>query len=110
MLGQTFSRQMVVLNYRLHKTYIAGNLCENRDKPAMKCEGKCYLCKRLTKEDKKDQENPERRAENKFESIPSLWGFVLMAPAVHLTVVQYPRLAEDIYNSFTLRFFHPPQC
>jgi hypothetical protein len=39
----------IVAWYEYHKAYIAKNLCENRDKPAMKCCGKCYLQKKLAK-------------------------------------------------------------
>ncbi|HEX9513564.1 MAG TPA: hypothetical protein VF939_23900 [Puia sp.] len=109
-LGQTFSKNLIFLNYQLNKDYIAANLCENRDKPQMKCEGRCYLCKRLKNEEKKDQENPERRAENKFESIPFQLGFALTHPASRIIIVNYPRFQEAIYNSFMLSFFHPPQC
>ncbi len=34
---------------------IAKTLCENRDKPKMQCNGKCYLAKQLKKEEKKDK-------------------------------------------------------
>jgi len=30
--------------------YIATKLCENKDKPALKCNGKCHLMKELAKE------------------------------------------------------------
>lgn len=34
---------------------ISKTLCENRDKPKMHCNGKCYLVKQLKKEEKKDK-------------------------------------------------------
>ncbi len=37
------------LEYRLNKTYIAENLCINKDKPEMHCHGKCYLKKQIKK-------------------------------------------------------------
>lgn len=33
--------------YEWNKDYVAKNLCENRNKPAMKCCGKCYLKKQI---------------------------------------------------------------
>jgi len=41
----------IVIWYQANKAYIAQNLCENRDKPEMKCCGKCYLKKQLRKAD-----------------------------------------------------------
>jgi hypothetical protein len=109
-LGQTFSQCLIFLDYQLNKNYIAANLCENKDKPGMKCEGKCYLCKRLKNEESKDKENPERRAENKFESISFQWGFALTHPVPKLITLRYLSFQESVYNSFALSFFHPPQC
>ena len=40
---------MPVLEYYANYEYIATTLCENRDKPALACNGKCYLQKELTK-------------------------------------------------------------
>ena len=35
------------VEYSLKKSYIIQKLCENRDRPVLKCDGKCYLSKRL---------------------------------------------------------------
>ena len=32
-----------VLDYVIHYDYIVEELCENRDKPVLACNGKCYL-------------------------------------------------------------------
>jgi hypothetical protein len=34
---------------------ISKTLCENRNKPKLHCNGKCYLAKQLKKEEKKDK-------------------------------------------------------
>lgn len=47
---------MPVLEYNLNKEYIASVLCENRDKPQLACNGKCYLDKKI-KESKKHSHN-----------------------------------------------------
>ena len=47
--------------YQLNQDYIARVLCENRDKPQLHCDGKCYLAKRLkAQQDKQDKETTER--------------------------------------------------
>ena len=35
------------VEYAFNKSYIAKYLCENRDEPRLKCDGKCYLAKQL---------------------------------------------------------------
>lgn len=39
----------VYLDFELRKEYIIQNLCENRFKPQLHCDGKCYLSKQLHK-------------------------------------------------------------
>ncbi|MDC9722424.1 MAG: hypothetical protein PSN34_06580 [Urechidicola sp.] len=43
-----------LIEYYSNKEYIASVLCENRDKPALACNGKCYLEKQLKKASKQD--------------------------------------------------------
>ncbi|MGV3767741.1 MAG: hypothetical protein ACO1NW_16515 [Chitinophagaceae bacterium] len=40
---------VVCLEFRINQEYIAANLCENKDKPAMHCHGKCHLAKQIEK-------------------------------------------------------------
>ena len=37
------------IDYAFNKDYIAENLCENKEKPKLKCEGKCHLKKEVEK-------------------------------------------------------------
>jgi hypothetical protein len=62
-----FSRYVVTAAFYINQSYIAQNLCENRDKPQLQCNGHCQLSKKLKDEQRKEQENPERKAENKSE-------------------------------------------
>ena len=43
-----------LIEYYSNKEYIASVLCENRDKPALACNGKCYLEKQLKKANNHD--------------------------------------------------------
>lgn len=39
-----------VLEYLINYDYIVSELCENRDKPVMTCNGKCYLSDQVEKQ------------------------------------------------------------
>jgi len=39
----------------MNQTQIAATLCENKAKPALECDGKCYLRKQIQKQEQKDQ-------------------------------------------------------
>ena len=51
LLTQTFSKWLIVAEFRLNQDYIAKNLCINRNKPKMHCNGKCQLMKKLAVEE-----------------------------------------------------------
>lgn len=61
LLLQLFSREVIVMSFQLNRDYIAKTLCENRSRPALHCNGKCYLAKRLkTRQAREDQQTTER--------------------------------------------------
>jgi hypothetical protein len=49
-LTQTFYNLGVIGYWYADHSYIVQYLCENRDKPEMKCDGKCYLRKKMAPE------------------------------------------------------------
>lgn len=48
---QVVAHHVIVGLFNLNREYIARSLCENRNKPSKKCNGKCYLKKQLRKVD-----------------------------------------------------------
>jgi hypothetical protein len=65
-----FSRLFIYASFDLNQNYIASTLCENRDKPEMHCNGKCYLMKKLKqaeeKEKKQEQDSQKKGAVDQF--------------------------------------------
>lgn len=47
---------LVVAGYELNYDYYSQELCENKDKPALHCEGKCMLSKQLAVQDDSQNE------------------------------------------------------
>ncbi len=106
--AHSFNRAVIMLDYRLNTAAYAKN-CENKAKPVMKCHGKCQLAKQVKAEEKKDQQNPERKLENKNEvtSSRSFFAsytvfFIASADCFnHYSIAALPATqAQDI--------FHPP--
>ncbi|MDB5086273.1 MAG: hypothetical protein JWR09_267 [Mucilaginibacter sp.] len=58
LLAVNFSRFFIFVGFELNKNYIAANLCDNRDKPWLHCNGKCYFAKKI----KQAQENERKEA------------------------------------------------
>ncbi|QNK64959.1 hypothetical protein H7F33_10935 [Pedobacter sp. PAMC26386] len=52
------SRFFIFAGFEFNKEYIASNLCINRNRPEMHCDGKCYLMKKI----KQAEENEKKEA------------------------------------------------
>jgi hypothetical protein len=109
LLGQTFSKALLVLDYQWNKDYISKNLCVNRNRPEMKCEGKCYLCKKINTDAKKDRDNPGRRVDPGSEMIHFEMVYELVHPLSIDIVPAYPSFGERVYARSGTSFFHPPR-
>ena len=46
---QALSKFIIYTDYILNKDFISANLCVNKAKPILKCNGKCHLAKQLKK-------------------------------------------------------------
>lgn len=50
-----------MMSFELNRDFIAKNLCQNRNRPQLNCNGKCYLAKKLkAQHDREDRETTER--------------------------------------------------
>lgn len=58
-----------VLEYVVNYEYIANELCVNKDKPELKCNGKCHLKKELAKvsEEEKPQSQDKKNQTSEIE-------------------------------------------
>ncbi|TCJ19627.1 hypothetical protein EPD60_00455 [Flaviaesturariibacter flavus] len=51
-LVQSFGKWIILAEFRANQAWIAAKLCENRNRPQLKCRGKCQLMKRMAEEQK----------------------------------------------------------
>ncbi|WP_295801074.1 hypothetical protein [Mucilaginibacter sp.] len=61
-LAVNYSRLFVYAGFKMNQSYIAAKLCENRNKPFLHCNGKCYLMKKIKQAEDK-QNNAESQAQ-----------------------------------------------
>ena len=110
LLTQTFSKWLMVAGYSMNKEYIAKNLCENRNKPALHCNGKCQLMKKMAAE--------ESQPLNSSGSILLKTPFSeVWLPHTAITISPLSTFTNSIYNNFYLlkkpspglsQIFRPP--
>lgn len=110
-LAQTFSRVFVVVDYYADTAKYAKD-CVNKARPEMHCNGKCQMMKRLQKQEKKDQENPERKTGNKSELILSSKSFfasVVLPQFELINRIKFYTKSDGIVIDRSFGIFHPPK-
>lgn len=64
-----YSYFFVYAGFELNKKYIATTLCENRDKPQLHCNGKCYFMKRINQANEKEKSAERQAQKNLFQEV-----------------------------------------
>jgi len=100
-----------VVDYIVNYEYISTHLCENIEKPVLKCNGKCHLKKELASEAKKNSPKSNEQKNNSitFEVLfcENITSYVFNTDMCFDKSVQY------LYNCIYFRLnstsiFHPP--
>jgi hypothetical protein len=99
---------VVCLNYEINKEYITLTYCENKDKPKLKCNGKCHLRKQLKAQEKQEnsgKSNTKTEREIQWQStVPGSFKNTLGEELSDLNY-HYVLLNPERYPD---PFFHPP--
>jgi hypothetical protein len=103
-----FGQGVMVVRYYYNKQYIAAELCQNRARPMLHCEGKCVLARKLQEADRQEKQQGIVKTE-KFEVagvkciadwLPAAVAIVL--PQLYFIDFQQPTLHRS------LPVFRPP--
>ncbi|MFN3667604.1 MAG: hypothetical protein ACK4S0_15685 [Sediminibacterium sp.] len=105
---QLFNRAAIVTSYYTNKAAYEKN-CENKAKPQLACHGKCQMMKQLKAEEKKDQQNPERRLDNKNEVVLSSKSFYpSLTKLTKLGSTYFDYYQPGKFSGIAQSVFHPP--
>ncbi len=69
-LLQTFSREVLVVDFTLNRAVITARFCENKARPQLHCDGKCYFAKQLKKQEERENKAPNSLKE-RLEMLPA---------------------------------------
>ena len=103
------------VDYAINKEYIAKNLCENRNKPKLNCNGKCHLMKQLKKADANAPtdgnatKGSSSQEENCFH-VTSLFVFnadVIASQSANFYICTFK---SKLPSNYLKDIFHPPQA
>ena len=65
--ASNFSRFFIYAGFELNRKYIAENLCVNKDKPWLHCNGKCYFMRKIKEAQEKEQSTEAQAQKNLFQ-------------------------------------------
>ncbi len=111
-LLQTFSREVLVVDFTLNRAIITARFCVNKARPQLHCDGKCYFAKKLKQQEERESKAPNALKE-KLEMLPT--AFVGLVPPAPVRWAATPMGYGPYYSAYVptsaLRgVFHPPQA
>jgi hypothetical protein len=107
---QTFKGGFVIFDYYSNTAAFAKN-CINKAKPKLHCNGKCQMMKKMAEEEKKDQQIPERKFENKIEVLSAKYFTTTVQPgASQMILLTYNNHLCAREVKMPRSFFHPPSA
>jgi hypothetical protein len=110
-------RLEIIRQWKANQAYITANFCENRAKPALKCDGKCYLRKQLAQSGTEESPaSPAPAQKNQVQKsyeyapflLPEVQEWVCASPADVLTGGPLPQVISGYHFTFITSFFQPP--
>lgn len=110
-LAQAFSKWLVVAEYKMNRDFIAQNLCINKARPKMHCNGKCQMMKKLAEEEKQNSSNNTNNSSKEKVQQLLFWDEMNKPtyPLLTFTTFSYNEAFPIRYpDSPTPPIFHPP--
>ena len=109
-LAVNLSGLFVFAGFEMNEDYIAKELCVNKNKPELQCNGKCYLMNKL-----KQAQDKEQKQEHQFQKVQLQMQEAIVA--LPFIFKQYPIAAINFSIPLNTgipvarvnAIFHPPQ-
>jgi len=105
MISSSFSRFFVYAGFELNHKYIAANLCVNKGRPWMHCNGHCYFMRKIkeAQENEKKQDRANQQSHYQ-EAFPAIISISLLAYKDETQKLIYPKLLtpEIIHRSYAI--------
>ncbi|MEZ2336205.1 hypothetical protein AB6735_11245 [Mucilaginibacter sp. RCC_168] len=103
-----FSRFFIYAGFELNRNYIATKLCENRNRPWLHCDGKCYFAKKIKQAEEKQASDERQSQKSLFQEVYVASSTVIKFHSSLLQVIVTPydcTLPVDRVGTI----FQPPQ-
>lgn len=107
--AQTFYYAGITCWFYINRGYIAKEFCVNRSRPELKCDGKCFLARKLKEAENRQHEQTPQQLKEWVETSPCTTAFVSFHFGFTKQKEEYNYHPADHYSfdpAYT--FFHPP--
>jgi len=98
-----------VAAYKLNKNFIVDELCENKNKPEMNCDGKCYLGKQMDKQTGADSEPDNQVILSNIHELPHILLQTNNSPTNFPRVISYSTFYQITTDLITDVHTPPPK-
>ena len=109
-LFQAFSKWVIMAEYTINQDYIAKNLCENKARPMLHCNGKCQLMKKLAEEEKQNSSNSNTGSNIKVSDV--LFTHEIQTLCITNLPEEKTRFNSELIlsksSAYLSSIFHPP--
>lgn len=109
LVSSNFSRFFVYAGFEANQSYIAKVLCENKARPWLHCNGRCYLMKKLKEADYKEKKQEREDKKNQFQEAFFVTGtdVTILPPTLADTVYSRPAPGAIVHRPASI--FQPPR-
>lgn len=100
------------LEYALNKNFIMQQLCENRTRPELNCEGRCYLNKRLAKTEEPRPPVPApvpQKSNSEWDALHLRLSDIAIAYVEFVHSLPRHENSPAPKTNFSTEIFHPPR-
>lgn len=109
LLSVGFSKCFIYVSFTINKNFIVSSLCENRNKPQLHCNGKCFLMKKIKQAEEKEKADEQQFKKcNSYEALIDTQIFI-NAPLVKNIKIIFNKLTFT-YPTQSNSVFEPPQA
>lgn len=107
-ISANFTRLFIYAGYEVNQKYIAEKLCENRNKPWLNCNGRCYLMKKIKQAEEKERSTERQIQKSLFQDAFITGGYIINFQSELLQQINsnYTALQPQ---QVTLSLLRPPQ-
>jgi hypothetical protein len=107
-LSANCTQLFVYAGFTMNQKYIAAELCINRDKPELNCQGKCYLMRKLKQAEQKEKAHENEKLNPVLQPAIVVERLSLSVPSFLITVCKPLELTFSL-PVHSMPIFQPPK-